>query len=374
MQPLAGTLVVDFTRYLPGAYASRELVRLGARVVRVEPPAGDPMRPTATAWDTALRVGSESVVCDLPDDAAFAQALCRRADVVLEGFRPGVATRLGIGPDDVPRAAVYCSITGFGEDDRHRLRAGHDVNYLGWAGVLADTTELAPVQIADLAAGALGAVTQVLAALLERARTGHGVRLVVSMTHRSHDLVAHRLGGEPVRRLLTGGLACYRIYATGDGRCLTVGALEPKFFRRLCELVDRADLADRQFDGDQDALGAELATIFATRPLDDWLAHFGDEDVCVGPVWTREEAAREFGSQEVPAEVPLGAHTEAWRRELEAGAGAPGDLKSLVWANPSAAGNASSVSIRSGASRRRPSRSRRIARIPSARAPSMSSS
>ncbi len=318
MQPLAGTLVVDFTRYLPGAYASRELTRLGARVVRVEPPSGDPMRPTATAWDTALRAGSESVVCDLPGEADFAQALCARADVVLEGFRPGVAARLGVGPDDVAAATVYCSITGFGlDDERHRLRAGHDLNYLGWAGVLEDTdAQLPPVQIADLAAGALGAVAQVLAGLLERARTGRGPRIVVSLTHRSHDLVAHRLGGEPVPRMLTGGLACYRIYATADGRHLTVGALEPKFFQRLCELLDRVDLADRQYDEHQHALAAELASIFATRSLADWLTHFGDEDVCVGPVWTREEAAASFGSPDAPAEVTLGADTDAWRREL----------------------------------------------------------
>jgi crotonobetainyl-CoA:carnitine CoA-transferase CaiB-like acyl-CoA transferase len=317
VQPLADTLVVDFTRYLPGAYASRELTRLGARVVRIEPPGGDPMRPTATAWDTALRAGSESVVCELPADVAFAQALCARADVVLEGFRPGVAARLGIGPDDVPEATVYCSITGFGEHERHLLRASHDVNYLGWAGALEDTVpHLPPLQIADLAAGALGAVTQVLAGLLERSRTGRGPRIVVSMTHRSHDLVAHRLGGEPVVRLLTGGLACYRIYETADERHLTVGALEPKFFRRLCELVDRGDLADRQYDAEQEALAAELGAILATRSLADWLAHFGDEDVCVGPVWTREEAAAEFGSRVPVSEVPLGAHTEAWRRAL----------------------------------------------------------
>ena len=320
MQPLAGTLVVDFTRYLPGAYASRELTRLGARVVRVEPPGGDPMRPTATAWDTALRTGSESVVCDLPADAAFAQALCARADVVLEGFRPDVASRLGVGPGDVPTTTVYCSITGFGDDVRHRERAGHDLNYLGWAGVLADTAPgLPPIQIADLAAGALGAVTQVLAALLERERTGTGARIVVSMTHRSHDLVAHRLGGEPVPRMLTGGLACYRIYETADGRHLTVGALEPKFFRRLCELVERPDLAERQYSPGQDALAAELAGVFALRTLADWLGRFGDEDVCVGPVWTREEAAAELASLEAAAEVPLGAHTDAWRRELGVG-------------------------------------------------------
>jgi crotonobetainyl-CoA:carnitine CoA-transferase CaiB-like acyl-CoA transferase len=317
VQPLAGTLVVDFTRYLPGAYASRELTRLGARVVRVEPPAGDPMRPTATAWDSALRVGSESVVCELPAEAPFARALCAHADVVLEGFRPGVAARLGIGPDDVPATTVYCSLTGFGAAGRHTHRAGHDLNYLGWAGVLEDTAPgLPPVQIADLAAGALGAVTQVLAALFARERTGQAARIVVSMTHRSHDLVAHRLGGEPVPRLLTGGLACYRIYETADGRRLTVAALEPKFFRRLCELLDRPELAERQYDSDQDALAAELAGALAGRTLSDWLAHFGDEDVCVGPVSTREEAAAEFGSLAPPDDVPLGAHTDAWRSEL----------------------------------------------------------
>ena len=310
-------LVADFTRYLPGAYASRELTRLGARVVRVEPPIGDPMRPTATAWDTELRAGSESVVCDLPSEAGFARALCARADVVVEGFRPGVAARLGIGPDDVAETAVYCSIAGFGEDERHLLRAGHDLNYLGWAGVLEDTVpHLPPIQIADLAAGALGAVAQVLAGLLERERTGRGPRIVVSMTHRSHDLVAHRLGGEPIARMLTGGLACYRVYATADGRHLTVGALEPKFFRRLCELIQRDDLADRQFDEDQEALADELAAVFASASLEGWLETFGDEDVCVGPVWTREEAAAVFGSLEPALQIPLGAHTEAWRREL----------------------------------------------------------
>jgi alpha-methylacyl-CoA racemase len=317
VQPLAGILVVDFTRYLPGAYASRELLRLGARVVRVEPPEGDPMRPTATSWDTALRGGTESVVCDLKSDAVFARALCARADVVLEGYRPGAAESLGVGPGDVPDTVVYCSITGFGNHGPHRTRAGHDVNYLGWAGVLEDTTPgLPPLQIADLAAGALGAVTQVLAALFARERTGKGGRVVISMTHRSHDLVAHRLGGEPVSQMLTGGLACYRIYAAADDRHLTVGALEPKFFLRLCELVGRPELAERQYEGGQEELAAELAAIFAERTLAEWLEHFGDEDVCVGPVWSREEAAAVFGNSTAATPVPLGSHTEAWRREL----------------------------------------------------------
>jgi len=319
VQPLAGILLVDLTRYLPGAYASRELLRLGARVVHVEAQGGDPMRETAPAWDAALRAGAESVVCDLKTELPFAQALCGRADVVLESFRPGVATRLGIGPGDVPERVVYCSITGFGLSNRHAQRAGHDLNYLGWAGALEDTAPAwPPIQVADLAAGALGAVVQVLAALVEREHTGKGGHLVVSMTHGSHDLVAHRLGGEPVPRLLTGGLACYRVYETADARHLTVGALEPKFFARLVEVVGRPELADRQYGDDQDRLASELQAVFAQRPLADWLEIFDGEDVCVGPVWTRTEAAAELtSSQAAPIPAPmLGEHTEAWRREL----------------------------------------------------------
>jgi alpha-methylacyl-CoA racemase len=295
MRPLCGMLVVDFSRYLPGAFASRELLKLGARVVCIEPPGGDPMRSTAPAWDAALRTGKESLELDLKRDPAPAHELMREADVVLESFRPGVASRLGVGPENVLERTVYCSITGFGLGGRHEQRAGHDLNYLGWAGVLWDTAPtLPPVQIADLAAGALGAVTRILAALLERDRTGRGGHVVVSMTHGSHRLVAHRLGGDRVPRMLTGGLASYRIYETADGRHLTVAALEPVFFRRLTELLDRPELAERQFDADQEALAIELAAIFEARPLAEWLALFEPEDVCVGPVATRAEAASDL--------------------------------------------------------------------------------
>ena len=295
MRPLSGMLVVDFSRYLPGAFASRELLELGARVVCVEPPGGDPLRASAPGWDAALRAGKESVEVDLKRDPRPAVELLEEADVVLESFRPGVASRLGIGPEHVPERTVYCSITGFGLGGRHEQRAGHDLNYLGWAGALADTAPtLPPVQIADFAAGALGAVTEILAALLERDRSGKGARIVVSMTHGSHRLVAHRLGGDPVPRMLTGGLAYYRIYEAADGRHLTVAALEPVFFRRLTELLGRPDLAERQFDVDQEALAAELAAIFLTRPLAEWLELFDEEDVCVGPVATLAEAAADL--------------------------------------------------------------------------------
>jgi crotonobetainyl-CoA:carnitine CoA-transferase CaiB-like acyl-CoA transferase len=295
MQPMRGMLVVDFSRYLPGAFASRELLELGARIVCVEPPGGDPMRSSAPAWDAALRAGKESRELDLKRDPAPALKLLGEADVVLESFRPGVASRLGVGPEHVPEGTVYCSITGFGLDRRHEQRAGHDLNYLGWAGALFDTAPAwPPVQIADLAAGGLVAVTTILAALLERNRTGKGGHVVVSMTHGSHRLVAHRLGGDTFPRMLTGGLACYRIYETSDGRHLTVGALERVFFRRLTELLGRPELAECQFDADQETLAAELGAIFAARPLAEWLELFDAEDVCVGPVATVAEAASDL--------------------------------------------------------------------------------
>jgi alpha-methylacyl-CoA racemase len=323
VQPLAGVLVVDLTRYLPGPFASRELLRLGARVLRVEPPEGDPMRAIAPTWDAALNAGKESVVCDLKAELGLARALLARADVVVEGFRPGVATRLGVGPEAAPQA-VYCSITGFGSSGPHAARAGHDLNYVGFAGALADTAPtLPPVQIADLAAGALGAVTEILAALLERAATGRGQHVEVSMTHASHRFVAHRAAGEPLPRFLTGGLACYRIYATADGRFLTVAALEEKFFRRLCELLGRPHLAECQYDPvGQEGLAAELAAVFAGRTLAEWLGLTEGEDVAVGPVATLAEAAAEFGPADGPRPSPaLGEHTARWRQELGLGTG-----------------------------------------------------
>jgi crotonobetainyl-CoA:carnitine CoA-transferase CaiB-like acyl-CoA transferase len=284
--------VVDLTRYLPGPFASRELLRLGARVVRLEAPGGDPLRELAPAWHDALNAGKESVELDLKADPAAGRELCTQADVVLESFRPGVVERLGIGPRDLPDRVVYCSFTGFDADDQ---RAGHDLNYQGWAGLLADTAPaIPPVQVADLGA-ALRAVAQILAALLEREHTGRGSRLVVSLTDAAHELAAHRLGGEPFPRLLTGGLACYRIYATADGRHLTVASLEPKFFSRLCELIGRPELAELQWQADQEPLADELAEAFAAKPLATWLELFDGEDVSVGPVATLDEAAAQLG-------------------------------------------------------------------------------
>jgi alpha-methylacyl-CoA racemase len=283
MQPLADITVADLTRYLPGPFATRELLRLGARVVKIEPPEGDPVAHSNPAAYRALNEGKEIVCWDARSEAP--PTVLVEADVVIEGFRPGVWERFGI---ELRPTTILCSITGFGAGGPHALDAGHDLNYLGYAGALDDTAPaLPPVQVADLGAGAQGAVIEVLAALLERARTGRGARLVVSMTHGSHRFVAHRLHGEPVPRLLTGGAACYRIYETADRRHLTVAALEPKFWRNLCDLLDRPDFLDRAFDVEL----PELAALFRTRPQREWLELLEGKDTCVGPVLTLVEAA-----------------------------------------------------------------------------------
>jgi alpha-methylacyl-CoA racemase len=286
MQPLAGTNVADLTLYLPGPFASRELQRLGARVVKIEPPAGDPARHTTPGAYEVLNAGKEIVSWDARSEPPPAALL--DADVVLEGFRPGVWERLGV---ELSERAILCSITGFGADGPRAGQAGHDLNYLGYSGALADTAPaLPPVQIADLAAGAQAAVIEILAALLERARTGAGRRLVVSMTHGSHRLVAHQLAGAPVPRLLTGGVACYRVYETADGRHLTVAALEPKFWRNLCALLERPDLVDRAFEPEL----PELAALIRERTLEEWRTLLEGKDTCVGPVLTIAEAAAEL--------------------------------------------------------------------------------
>jgi alpha-methylacyl-CoA racemase len=285
MRPLADVTVADLTRYLPGPFASRELLRLGARVVKIESPEGDPVATSNPSAYRALNEGKEIVSWDARTEPP--PAVLAEADVVLEGFRPGVWERLGV---QLPETAILCSITGFGAVGPHMLHAGHDLNYLGYAGALEDTAPaLPPVQVADLGAGAQAAVIEVLAALLERARTGRGAHLVVSMTHGTHRFVAHQLG-QPVPRLLTGGAACYRIYETADGRYLTVAALEPKFWRNLCDLLDRPDLVDRAFEPSL----PELEELFRSRTQSDWLDLLEGKDTCVGPVLTLAEAAAAF--------------------------------------------------------------------------------
>jgi crotonobetainyl-CoA:carnitine CoA-transferase CaiB-like acyl-CoA transferase len=302
---------------LPGPYASLVLADLGADVVKVEDPRGGdwirwmpPLVGQQSGFFHALNRNKRSVVLDLRDAAGASafRRLAARADVVLESFRPGVMDRLGIGWDALhagnPRL-VFCSITGYGQTGPWRERAGHDLNYAATAGVLAlNGTEDRPlplsIQAADVAGGSWPAVTGILAALVRRATTGEGARVDVSMTEGALALLAMQAGGAdargtPLRRgreLLGGGSACYRVYATRDGRFVALAALEPEFFGRFCEAIGRPELAPRQLEDDGKGPVAELEAVFASRTWDEW-ARFGDEhDVCLSPVLEGDEPYR----------------------------------------------------------------------------------
>jgi crotonobetainyl-CoA:carnitine CoA-transferase CaiB-like acyl-CoA transferase len=352
--PLAGVRVLDLSRYLPGPYATLLLAELGADVVKVEPPAGDPARylppyePDGTSTLHAfLGRGKRSVVLDLSDAGARAQAqgLALASDVVVETFRPGVMARLGLDPTELREqrpGLIVCSITGFGQDGPIRLRAGHDLTYLAYAGVLGmagpvdGAPVVPPVQIADIGAGAQPAVIAILAALLERERSGEGAHLDVAMTGgAAHwigpQLRAARLGLPAAPRgrdLLSGGLACYGCYETADGRHLAIAPLEPRFFANLLERLGRSDLQELQLDPErQGYVAAELAAAFRTRPLADWLELLEDADCCVAPVLSAAEAeahaatahrlAFPWPQVELAPAAALGAHTAEVLAEVQ---------------------------------------------------------
>jgi crotonobetainyl-CoA:carnitine CoA-transferase CaiB-like acyl-CoA transferase len=308
--PLEGIRVLDLTRLLPGAYATGILGDLGAEVIKVEQPGGgDPMRSyppelngtSAFSWVTDRN--KRSVVLNLrdPRGAEAFLALARRADVVIEGFRPGVVDRLGVGYDAVravnPRV-VYCSISGYGADGPLVREAGHDINYLGRAGVLSVSDGMSGVQIADLAGGSLMALTGLLAALVHAQRTGEGDHVDIAMTDGAFSLLAVTLGPyfadgrvpAAGTELLNGGVPCYGIYECADGRRITVGALEPQFWQALCEGAERPDLLATQFSPEA---RETWRAIFATRTRDEWLAVYAGRDACVGPLNDLAEAVRE---------------------------------------------------------------------------------
>src|SRR3954447_21894799 len=319
--PLEGIRVLDLTRLLPGAYATGLLGDLGAEVVKVEQPGGgDPMRQypprlngtSAFSWVTDRN--KRSVVLNLrdPRGAEALLALARRADVVVEGFRPGVADRLGVGYDAVsavnPRI-VYCSISGYGAGGPLVREAGHDINYLGRAGVLSVSDGMSGVQIADLAGGSLMALTGLLAALVHAQRTGEGDHVDVAMTDGAFSLLALSLGAfladgrvpAAGTELLNGGVPCYGIYECADGLRITVGALEPQFWAALVEGAERPDLAGTQFDP---AARDTWRALWRERPRDAWLAALAGRDACVGPLNDLGEAVREpqLGAREVGGE------------------------------------------------------------------------
>ncbi|HEU0035375.1 MAG TPA: CaiB/BaiF CoA-transferase family protein [Kofleriaceae bacterium] len=306
---LSGIRVLDLSRLLPGPFLTMVLADLGADVVKVEDPrVGDYLRafPPAKGGISgrflAVNRGKRSLALDLKAPAqrdAFLR-MVKQADVVVESFRPGVLDKLGIGYAtlaEVNPKIIVCSISGYGQTGPYAHRAGHDLDYIALAGVLAmgggvagGAPMMPGVQIADLAGGALWSATAILAALVGRHRTGKGAHLDISMTEGSLALLAAELGNldcgaRPTRGVetLNGGMACYGVYRTKDDRYLAVGALEPKFWIAMNQGIGRApNIAELAGKPEEQArTRAELAAIFETKTAAEWHAILAAHDCCV---------------------------------------------------------------------------------------------
>ena len=314
--PLEGLRILDLTRLLPGDYCTLLLADLGADVIKVEQPGrGDyirwvpPLVDGEGAAHRALNRGKRSITLDLgqPGGVALLKRLGADADALVESLRPGIMERLGVGYGVLAEAnprLVYCSLTGYGQDGPYSQLAGHDINYMGYAGLLHATGELQgppvlpAVQVADFGGG-MAAAVGILAALREASATGRGREVDVSM----FDVVVSwgavlsswylATGSVPERgRMpLSGGLACYRVYAAGDGKYLAVGALEPQFWRHLCVMLGLREFIDVQMDPSrQGEIATRLTQVFSTRSRDEWVEELADLDTCVGPVNDVSEA------------------------------------------------------------------------------------
>ncbi|MGD9834570.1 MAG: CaiB/BaiF CoA transferase family protein [Piscinibacter sp.] len=327
---LAGITVIDLTRLLPGPLATKHLAEMGATVLKIEGPARDGQedgtrhmgltradreagRPSLTfRW---LNEGKQLREIDLRSEAGRAELLelLRSSDLLVEGFRPGVMDKLGLGWATLhalnPKL-VMCAISGYGQRNAWSHRAGHDINYIAMAGVLeqiatVDGDVAVPnFQIGDLMGGTQAAVSGMLAALLSAQRSGKGSFVDVSMTHevwRHHVLARITLEASgrmpaPGRDLLSGGAPCYGAYRCADGRFMAVGALEMKFWRALCEALRRPEWIEQHWSrgllpgsAESMALRAEVAAVFARQTMAHWAALFEGVDACVTPVLRLDE-------------------------------------------------------------------------------------
>ncbi len=316
-KPLQGVRVLDLTRLLPGPMATLHLADMGADVVKIEDTeTGDyaraigPARGRSSVFFQLVNRNKRAIRLDLkqPQGREVLLRLAKGAEILVEGFRPGVMAKLGVGYDELSAAnprLVYCSITGYGQDGPYADRAGHDINYIGYAGVGDQIgTQEAPVvpnfQIADLLGGALTPVMGILAALIDARSSGRGRHVDVAMTdavfaHAILPLVGFLERGKAPGRgtgMLGGGLPCYNVYRTRDGRYMAVGALERKFWETLCDILGCPELKGKHIVYGEEArpVRERLAAIFASRAQREWAELFVRADCCVSPILTLDEA------------------------------------------------------------------------------------
>jgi len=326
---LSGITVIDLSRLLPGPYCTMLLADHGARVIAVE----DPRYKNRGEYVVPVYRNKRHMTLDLKSATGreIFFRLVRDADVVVEGFRPGVVRRLGVDYAAVCRVnpqIVYCSITGYGQTGAMKDSAGHDVNYLSRSGLLDLMGEkgrppaIPGVQIADLVGGGMNGALGILLALFHRERTGQGQHVDISMTDGmlgllpAVQLFQALFGTEQTRgdTLLAHRYACYNTYATADGRFLAVGAVENRFWQNLCDRVGKPAHGPLQYDeARREEIIADMRSLFLKKPLDDWEREFDGLDACVTPVRTVAEAlsdplfaAREMVSETAGGEITLG--------------------------------------------------------------------
>ncbi|HYK85537.1 MAG TPA: CaiB/BaiF CoA-transferase family protein [Ktedonobacteraceae bacterium] len=319
-QPLSGIRILDLSRLLPGAYATQMMADFGADVIKVEEPGmGDygrfmpPQGPGGMSlYFVAINRNKRSITLNLKTERGreIFLKMVGYADVVLESFRPGVMERLELGYEQLKThhpGIIYCAISGYGQDGPYALRAGHDLNYAGYAGLLNynrtpyGEPAMPPTQLADLAGGSYMAMIGILTALVGRAQTGTGRKIDVSMTEGVMSLLplvstAYLNTGKaprPGHSSLDGGLPCYNIYETKDGKHVTLAALEPKFWHTFCTRIGHLELLPFHTPvgpGEREQAIDMLRAIFKTKTRDEWVAELGDSDACLGPVYTLDEA------------------------------------------------------------------------------------
>ncbi len=316
-QALEGLKVLDLTRLLPGGYCTLLLADMGADVLKVEDPFGGdyvrwfpPKVKEESVYFLAVNRNKKSMKLNLKPERGkqIFRELVKGYDVLVEGFRPGVMKRLGLGYEEISKInprIVYCSISGYGQDGPYSQRAGHDINYIGIAGILGitgfkDRPPVVPgVPVADFGGGGMLAALGIMMALYHRSHSGRGQYVDISMMDGVASWMAniaakHFSENDPHNRGevdLAGGFICYDAYETKDGRHLSVGALEPKFWTNFCRLIDREDLIDAQVDSTEDGrLKKEITAIFKSKTLDEWLSLLGEHDTCIEKINTVAEA------------------------------------------------------------------------------------
>lgn len=309
--------MLDLSRLLPGPYCSLLLADLGMEVLKVEDPEqGDylrmigPIRKNDSANFLALNRNKKSMILNLKvkEGKEIFYKLIQSYDIVLESFRPGVMERLGIGYQELkngnPRI-ILCSLSGYGQDGPYRERSGHDINYIGLGGVLEltgmkNSPPIPPaVQIADIGGGGMMAAIAILAAAIHREKTGKGQFLDISMMDGVVSWLSMHAGkyfmdGELPKRgemHLTGRYACYQVYATKDGRYMSLGAMEQKFWKNFCEAIGRRDLIYKQYIEGEEQLRVieEIQELFKTKTQKEWIDFFKNVDACCEPILTFEE-------------------------------------------------------------------------------------